>query len=605
MKRAVSVVVAALMVVGLTSAFAPAAMGADAVPTPSASGSPQGADAVPGRDLVPGALPGADAVTSTDAIPGTDAVTSRSLKGHIDLGAAGHPATAGDVTITLFGWIGADQNEWIHYTQEWHPDAAGDFTLALGQFDYVILQYDYTGTGNFASAYSGEFLPWTPGGNPGGYHLTKPVTTVQTVLAVGGSITGTVLSTGLASGTVLTASALPSEGTPRTPRLSRAVVQSDHSYLLTGLPAGTYSVEITSTSPSRASFDQSVGGTAAHPEGVSKTLAAGGQVTFPPYTMTLEGQVSGHVDCGLDCLEDKRSSVSLQAFDPPTSSWLTQAAGPLLTITGSEKITFTFAGLLPGTYRVAVDYLGSNNYGDLVTEPFDLRAGDSKQLSLALVRNAIPAPGVPSSASSFITALYVDFLNRRPSSGEVAFWGAQLATGAPRSAVAAGFVNSDEYRMIRIDAAYTTVLKRTSDPGGRVTWLTEMQAGRITTDDIERTFYASDEYFLQQGGTRTSWVAGLYKALLGRTGSSSEYAFWADLAAQHGRPWVISQFWDSTETISSRVSAMYVSYLGRQPDTGGLATWVGVALALGDSGLRSALTSSDEYFARSAPRFPQ
>ncbi|MDF2443764.1 MAG: hypothetical protein JWR01_1967 [Subtercola sp.] len=218
---------------------------------------------------------------------------------------------------------------------------------------------------------------------------------------------------------------------------------------------------------------------------------------------------------------------------------------------------------------------------------------------------ATPSPGVPASVSSFVTALYVDFLNRRPSSSEVAFWGAQLAGGAPRSAIAAGFVNSDEYRMIRIDAAYTTVLKRTADAGGRVTWLNEMRSGRITTDDIERTFYASDEYYLQQGGTRASWAAGLYRALLGRTGGASEYAFWANLASQHGRPWVVSQFWDSTETISSRVTAMYVRYLGRQPDRGGLATWVGVALALGDSGLRSALTSSDEYFAGAAPRFPQ
>jgi hypothetical protein len=123
-----------------------------------------------------------------------------------------------------------------------------------------------------------------------------------------------------------------------------------------------------------------------------------------------------------------------------------------------------------------------------------------------------------------------------------------------------------------------------------------MRSGTITTDDIETTFYASQEYYLQHGNSDLGFVASLYSALLARQATASDQAFWANLVAQNGRAWVIAQFWSSPETISQRISAMYAFYLGRKPDAAGLAGWVSVALQIGDSGLRSALTSSDEYW---------
>ncbi|WP_172582446.1 hypothetical protein [Subtercola boreus] len=48
---------------------------------------------------------------------------------------------------------------------------------------------------------------------------------------------------------------------------------------------------------------------------------------------------------------------------------------------------------------------------------------------------------------------------------------------------------------------------------------------------------------------------------------------------------------------------MYNTYLGRIPDPAGLASRVGLALAIGDSGLRAGLTSSAEYLARAHLRY--
>ncbi|TQL54860.1 uncharacterized protein DUF4214 [Subtercola boreus] len=206
-------------------------------------------------------------------------------------------------------------------------------------------------------------------------------------------------------------------------------------------------------------------------------------------------------------------------------------------------------------------------------------------------------------SGAYVAALYKDYLSRPASGDDRLWWGRQLAYGSPRTIVSDAFVTSDEYRLIRIDAAYKNILGRTSDDGGRVFWLGLMKAGSISTDDIETLLYASDEFYAQHTGTDAGFAASLYTLLLHRNGSADDYAFWANLVAVNGRTWVVDQFWDSTETISERVSLMYKKYLGRSPDAGGLAGWVQSALQLGDSGLRSGLTSSDEYFARSLSRF--
>ncbi|MCU1477461.1 MAG: hypothetical protein JWQ64_2154 [Subtercola sp.] len=220
-----------------------------------------------------------------------------------------------------------------------------------------------------------------------------------------------------------------------------------------------------------------------------------------------------------------------------------------------------------------------------------------------------PIPGLDDQyaqvGNAIVNALYTDFLNRTPSVGEASGWVLALYNGADPSSITAGFVNSDEYRLIRIDAAYQSILGRPSEPAGRLNWLNAMRAGAITTDQIETSLYASQEYFLAHGGTNISFAKALYSTLLHRTGASSDWSFWADLVARHGRDWVIAQFWDSHETISERVSLMYQQYLGRVPDADGLQSWVNIALAIGDSGLRSGLTSSDEYLVRSTYRFSE
>ncbi|TQL53424.1 GH25 family lysozyme M1 (1,4-beta-N-acetylmuramidase) [Subtercola boreus] len=273
-------------------------------------------------------------------------------------------------------------------------------------------------------------------------------------------------------------------------------------------------------------------------------------------------------------------------------------ANPLFIARWPESIS-DGAGTLPAGWS---DY-SIWQYASAGTFPGDqdLFNGDYSKLHLFASNGQTPAGG-PSLDAKYISALYQDYLGRLPSDSDINFWEGHLATGSPRSIISSNFVNSDEYRLKRIDAAYRDILGRTAEEGGRQNWLYAMQHGGITTDDIETTLYSSQEYYLQHGNSDTSYATALYNTLLSRAGSSADYAFWAALVAQHGRAWVIDQFWNSTETISKRVAAMYDRYLGRQPDAGGLKTWVALDLRLGDSGVRGGLTSSEEYFGRAQSR---
>jgi hypothetical protein len=231
--------------------------------------------------------------------------------------------------------------------------------------------------------------------------------------------------------------------------------------------------------------------------------------------------------------------------------------------------------------------------------------GPGADTSLGCRSFVIPRPA----DVSFVTALYHDYLDRVPSSSEISFWTTALANGAPLSSIAGGFVTSDEYRLIRIDAAYQSVLGRASDAQGRQWWLAAVKAGALQIDDVAEHFYSSQEYVdaHQNNGESSenrNWIHQLYTDLLHRAPDSSGLDFWEAATLANGRQSVVNGFWASQETAGARVSAMYASYLGRTPDASGLAFWTNVDLTLGDSVTRGSITSSGEYYNLAGTRYP-
>jgi hypothetical protein len=225
-------------------------------------------------------------------------------------------------------------------------------------------------------------------------------------------------------------------------------------------------------------------------------------------------------------------------------------------------------------------------------------------------------------AGAFVIALYTDFLNRQPSPSDISYWSAKLSQGSPRSVIADGFADSDEFRMIRMTHAYQTVLGRGVDPSGAASWLDAMHRGLITTDGIEKALYDSDEFYNDAAARNHAnpndgaLIDDLYASILGREVSGTEGFDWLNAefgaefrqnpmnpSAAYGRQWLIDQVYDSTEASRGRVATIYNQFLGRAADEGGLESWASFDLAYGDAAVRAGFTTSDEYYQRASVRF--
>jgi hypothetical protein len=214
------------------------------------------------------------------------------------------------------------------------------------------------------------------------------------------------------------------------------------------------------------------------------------------------------------------------------------------------------------------------------------------------------SPVITKQAEAFVRAVYVDVLGRDVGNGELVGWGRALMNGMPRSQVAGGFVNSDEFRLQKIDLAYREVLSREPEAAGRLSWLNGMRQGTLSPDDAYRIFMQSEEYFNSTGGTIDLFVAAVYERIIKRPAASSEVAHWSAQAGTLGRAVVVDLIWFSVETARARVADMYHGYLGRIPDRPGLAQWGDLALRFGDLWVRSAIIGSDEYAIRALSRYP-
>lgn len=200
----------------------------------------------------------------------------------------------------------------------------------------------------------------------------------------------------------------------------------------------------------------------------------------------------------------------------------------------------------------------------------------------------------------YVRALYVDFLQRNPSGGEIATIVDHLVYGTD---VVGLFAGSDEWLGVLIDGYYLSTLGRRADGSGKRYWIDAYRRG-ASPATIAASFFASDEFFHRSGGNNRAWVSALYREILGRSADGGGLSHWAGLADRGvARTDIAGSFYQSVESRRTRVTGLYQHLLARNPDSAGREYWSGVLNDGHDVRLAATLARSSEYVVRADRRY--
>src|SRR5205823_4857057 len=133
---------------------------------------------------------------------------------------------------------------------------------------------------------------------------------------------------------------------------------------------------------------------------------------------------------------------------------------------------------------------------------------------------------------------------------------------------------------------------RASDLGGRLFWVGQIKAG-LSLEAVQAGFVASAEFL---GNNNSDYIQGLYRNVLGRTGTAQELAFWYGRLPALGLTGVAQAFANSPENHVALLTQVFNEFLHRQPSAGDLAYW---SVQPGDLlTVEANLLASGEYYSR-------
>jgi hypothetical protein len=193
-----------------------------------------------------------------------------------------------------------------------------------------------------------------------------------------------------------------------------------------------------------------------------------------------------------------------------------------------------------------------------------------------------------------VSTLFQGLLGRPADSPGLSYWTNLLNTGAPRTQVAQGILNSTESRGREVQILYQALLGRAADPQGLGFWL----QNSMNLEQVQAGLLGSDEFLARSGGTPEGFLTAVYRDVLGRAPGAGGLRNWEGVLGRGvPRTTVAQTIGTSAEADQVRVADFYVQVLGRPADAGGLAYWSG-ALQGGarQSAVVAGLAGSDEFF---------
>ena len=131
-----------------------------------------------------------------------------------------------------------------------------------------------------------------------------------------------------------------------------------------------------------------------------------------------------------------------------------------------------------------------------------------------------PAP--VTGLDAFITRAYQDFLDRSPTSTELAKTHQAIAGGSlTRRAFVTKLATSDEYLGHQVDQRYAQILGRSPDPSGRAFWVKKLRSG-LSENGLVASIAGSNESWTKAGATPDGYADRLVSVLLDRTATATD-----------------------------------------------------------------------------------
>ena len=143
---------------------------------------------------------------------------------------------------------------------------------------------------------------------------------------------------------------------------------------------------------------------------------------------------------------------------------------------------------------------------------------------------------------AFIRGLYADALDRRAGNPEVTVWVQRLReVNGDRGELAKRFLRSAENEQVTgglrpIDLVrlwYRKYLGREVDPAGIDRYVGLLRQGSSPLD-CQAELLGSDEYYARQGSTLDGFIAGLFRDVLGRNPTGSDFRSWRNTFNRNG-----------------------------------------------------------------------
>ncbi len=185
---------------------------------------------------------------------------------------------------------------------------------------------------------------------------------------------------------------------------------------------------------------------------------------------------------------------------------------------------------------------------------------------------------------------------RSATDAEISRWYDEVARG-DRRAMTDSLVVGDYFVGELVDDLYETALGRSADPSGRAYWVDRVQDG-VKLGAVGVQFYGSQEYYQRAGGSDATFVAALYRDILGRAPDAGGQQYWeARLADGSARlDDVAAGFYSSLESRRARATALHLRLLGPIPSAEVRDALAGRLTTMDDLGLAAEIAASQEAY---------